>query len=141
MLANTGHTLTDVEANFLVSHYDIIGLGGTFGVKGKAEVMQAATAKQLKSAAAAQGNDQLKVIIYRNSEVMINESQADVEFNSHPEWRLKKTSGQPYGPQIWFDLTIPSCREWWVSTIVSAIAGSLGELALGAVISVSPCMY
>ena len=59
--------MTAADAKFAATHYDIIGIGGTFGSGANGgEVAQAAAAKQLK-----QYNSKVVVLIYRNTEVVI----------------------------------------------------------------------
>ena len=78
-----GKRMTPYQAEFAATHYDIIGIGGTFdGGPNSGEVTQAAAAKQLK-----QFNKNIKVLIYRNSNVVLEgELQSDLEFQAHPEW-------------------------------------------------------
>ena len=76
---------TEQQAEFLATHYDIIGLGGTFGGgPHSGEVMEAATARQLK-----QHNNATKVLIYRNSQISMDMLQSDEEFEANPEWWLR----------------------------------------------------
>ena len=55
--------MTSEQAQFAATHYDIIGIGGTFdGGPHSGEVTQAAAAMQLK-----QYNSAVRTLIYRNS--------------------------------------------------------------------------
>jgi hypothetical protein len=96
--------LTEYEAKFLANNNDIVGVGGTFGessgegVYAHGEAAQAAAAKQLKSY-----NPNVKVIIYRNSGINIDgQLQACKEFDAHPEWLLRNSTGGAVGSQQWY---------------------------------------
>jgi hypothetical protein len=119
-----GQRMTPYQAEFMATHYDIVGIGGTFdGGPHSGEVEQAAAAKQLK-----QYNDKVKVLIYRNSNLVIDgELQSDLEFDSHPEWILQNATGAPvYNSPTstsspFINFTNPAAREWWVSSTIRAI--------------------
>eukprot|EP00912_Choanoflagellata_sp_UC4_P001670 UC4_evm7s1059 len=116
--------MTEYQAKFAATHYDIIGIGGTFdGGPYSGEKTQAAAAKKLKSY-----NSAVRTLIYRNSDVVIvGELNSDREFQSHPEWIVTNSSGAPVynNPstkmQPFINFTNPSAREWWVRSIVAAI--------------------
>ena len=115
--------LTDYEANFLANNNDIVGVGGTFGeacgpgVYAHGEAAQAAAAKQLKS-----HNPNVKVIIYRNSDINIDgQLQACKEFDAHPEWLLRNTTGGVVGTQQWYDFTAPGMSDWWINSTIDAL--------------------
>ena len=117
--------LTDYEAKFLATHNDIVGVGGTFGeaaggvpvVYAHGEAAQAAAAKQLKSY-----NPNVKVIIYRNSGINIDgQLQACKEFDNHPEWLLRNSTGSPVGTQLWYDFTFEGMRNWWINSTIDAL--------------------
>lgn len=113
--------MTDAEARFAATHYDIIGIGGTFGSPPHhGEAAQAAAAKQLKL-----HNANVTVLIYRNSNLVIDgQLQSDLVFDAHPEWLLRNASGAPVynsPSQPFINFTDPAAREWWVSSCISAI--------------------
>jgi hypothetical protein len=113
--------MTDAEARFAATHYDIIGIGGTFGSEPHhGEAAQAAAAKQLKL-----HNANVTVLIYRNSNLVIDgQLQSDLVFDAHPEWLLRNASGAPVynsPSQPFINFTDPAAREWWVSSCVRAI--------------------
>ena len=117
--------LTGDEAKFLATNNDIVGVGGTFGeasggvpvVYAHGEVAQAAAAKQLKSY-----NPNLKVIIYRNSGINIDgQLQACKEFDAHPEWLLRNSTGAPAGTQSWYDFTAEGMSNWWINSTINAM--------------------
>lgn len=85
MMNIRGSKMTSYQAKFSATHYDIVGIGGIFdGSPHSGEVTQAAAAMQLK-----QINPKVKVIIYRNSDIVISgELHSDLEFGLHPEWIL-----------------------------------------------------
>lgn len=121
--------LTVAQATFLATHYDLIGLGGNFGapMEYADELGEAAAAKQLKEI-----NPDLKVIIYRNSQVYISKALAAGRvFEQHPEWRLHNTTGQPVAN--FFDLTNPACRGWWLNSTVGAITDYVNGTAIDGV--------
>ena len=113
--------MTAAEARFAATHYDIIGIGGTFGGKpNSGEAAQAAAAKLLKLY-----NPKVVVLIYRNTNLVIDgQLRSDLEFKAHPGWVLRNASGAPVynSPgQPFINFTNPEAREWWVGSCVGAI--------------------
>jgi hypothetical protein len=82
--------MTAEQAQFAATHYDIIGIGGTFGsAKNEGEAAQAAAAKLLK-----RFNSKVKVLIYRNTNLVIDgQLESDLVFKAHPEWVLRNSTG------------------------------------------------
>jgi hypothetical protein len=116
--------LTNEQANFLATHYDIIGLGGAFGYGDPSskpglpvneyELGEAAAAKQLKDI-----NPDVKIIVYRNSQLYIGEAFAcGKTFEAHPEWTLKNATGGPV--RSYMDLTQKACANWFINCTMSA---------------------
>lgn len=131
-----GKPLTPYQAEFAAMHYDIIGVGGVgVRVPYQGEVAQAAAAMQLKKY-----NKNIKVLIYRNSNLVIEGGlHSDLEFLAHPEWTLKNSSGSPIynngNTQPFINFTNPAAREWWVNSIVSAITQQPNGTAIDGVYS------
>ena len=121
MLYSQGPPLTEEQARFAATHFDIIGPGGAAdGHPNAGEVTQAAAAAQLK-----RYNPKVVILIYRNTNLVIEGVlHSDLEFQSHPEWMLRNASGAPVynSPgQPFINFTNPAAREWWVRGIVAAI--------------------
>ena len=129
MLYSQGPPLTEAQARFAATHFDIIGPGGAAdGHPNSGEVTQAAAAAHLK-----RYNPKVVIIIYRNTNLVIEgELHSDLEFQAHPErylrdvkgavvWNVPSTvPGQP-GTQPFINFTNDAAREWWVRGIVAAI--------------------
>lgn len=120
-LVNKNAPFTIYEANFSATHYDIVGVGGTFGgAPNSGEVMQAAGIADLKKY-----NKNVKTLIYRNTDVNINgQLAADKQFLAHPEWILRDASGEPAmnAPgQPFFDTSNADMQDWFVDSIMNAI--------------------
>jgi len=129
LLYSSGPELTEAQARFAATHFDIIGPGGADEtVPNSGEVTQAAAAAHLK-----RYNPNVIITIYRNTNLVIEgELHSDLEFQAHPEWMLRDAKGavvwntpstvpgQP-GTQPYINFTNDAAREWWVRGIVSAI--------------------
>ena len=88
-------------------------------------------------------NKNIKVLVYRNSNLVIEGGlHSDLEFLAHPEWTLKNSSGSPIynngNTQPFINFTNPAAREWWVSSIVSAITQQPNGTAIDGVYSDDP---
>ena len=140
---NMGRMMTASEAEFVATHYDVVGLGGIFGAHlNTAEVVQAAAAAQLKSF-----NKKLKVIIYRNSDLDLGFAEkASLEFRRHPEWLLRSADGFPVDcpggkdprcekmqGQLTWDPTIKAVRDWFINATIGAITNQTNGTAVDGV--------
>ena len=133
MLYSQGPPLTEEQARFAATHFDIIGPGGAAdGHPNAGEVTQAAAAAQLK-----RYNPKVVILIYRNTNLVIEGVlHSDLEFQSHPEWMLRNASGAPVynSPgQPFINFTNPAAREWWVRGIVAAITDQPNGTAIDGV--------
>ena len=62
------------------------------------------------------------MIIYRNSDINIDgQLQACKEFDAHPEWLLRNTTGGVVGTQQWYDFTAPGMSDWWINSTIDAL--------------------
>eukprot|EP00051_Salpingoeca_urceolata_P004156 m.63078 g.63078 ORF g.63078 m.63078 type:complete len:438 (-) comp13419_c0_seq2:17-1330(-) len=121
--------LTAEQAEFVATHYDIVGFGGNFGHAHAGEIGQAEAVRQLKSY-----RNSTKVLLYRNSIVSITgDLAADAIFQAHPEWWLRDQSGKVMydGTFKYIDWTVPAASNWFVSTAVNAIKNVSNNLADG----------
>jgi len=114
-------SFTDEEAQFLATHFPLIVIEKTQGVRVEKHVEKPSyeAARQLKKY-----NPDTKVLFYLNTFIAYPMYDAHQAFIDHPEWTLKDKNGNNVlvrGRLLRYDLSKPDLREWWSNICRDAV--------------------